>query len=116
MLNAKRICDFVCCEAARLKPGSCRLLVTAIRALLRFLAAEGVIGPNLHRAIPAIREWRHASMPQYISTEQLKRVVEICRTPTASCLRDACIVLMMARLGMRAGEVRQLSEAATRSP
>jgi integrase len=47
-------------------------------------------------------------MPQHISTEQLERVVEICRTPTASCLRDACIVLMMARLGMRAGEVRQL--------
>jgi hypothetical protein len=41
VLNAKRICDFVCCQAVRLKPGSCRLLVTAIRALLRFLAAEG---------------------------------------------------------------------------
>jgi len=106
--NAKGICDFVCCQAARLKAGSCQLLVAAIRALLRFLAAEGVIVPNLDRAIPAIREWRHAPLPQYISTEQLERVVEICRTPTASCLRDACMVLMMARLGMRAGEVRQL--------
>jgi site-specific recombinase XerD len=108
VLNTKRICDFVFCQAARLKSGSCHLLVTAIRALLRFLSAEGVVDPNLHRAIPPIREWRHASLPQYISTEQLERVVEICRTPTASCLRDACIVLMMARLGMRAGEVRQL--------
>jgi site-specific recombinase XerD len=108
-LNAQHIRDFVCSEAAKRKTGSCRVVITAIRALLRFLAAEGVVPPNLHRAVPVVREWRHASLPQHISTEELERVLQICRTSTAGCSRDACIILMMARLGMRAGEVRQLN-------
>lgn len=107
-LDAHHISDFVRREAARLKPGSCRQVVTAIRAILRFLVAEGVVPSTLHRAIPVVREWQHASLPQYISTRELERVLEICRNPAQHCLRDACIVLMMARLGMRAGEVRQL--------
>ena len=108
-LNAQQIRDFICCEAGKRKTGSCRLVIAAIRAFLRFLAAEGVVPPNLHRAVPVVREWRHASLPQHISTEELERVLQICRTPTAGCSRDACIILMMARLGMRAGEVRQLN-------
>ena len=108
LLSAQHISDFVRREAARLKPGSCRQPVTAIRALLRFLVAEGVVPPNLDRAIPVIRVWRHTSLPQHISTEELERVLEICRTPTVGCFRDTCIILLMARLGMRAGEVRQL--------
>jgi integrase len=108
-LRADQIHDFICCEAAKRKTGSCRLVIAAIRALLRFLAAEGVVPPNLHRAVPAVREWRHASLPQYISTGELDRVLQICHTPTTRCCsRDICIILIMARLGMRAGEVRQL--------
>jgi len=108
-LNAQQIRDFVCCEAAKRKTGSCRLVIAAIRAFLRFLAAEGVVPPNLYRAVPVVREWRHASLPQHISAEELERVLQICRTATTGCLRDACIILMLARLGMRAGEVRQLN-------
>ena len=107
-LNAQQIRDFICCEAAKRKTGSCRLVIAAIRALLRFLAAEGVVPPNLHRAVPVVREWRHASLPQYISTGELDCVLQICCTSTTGCSRDICIILMMARLGMRAGEVRQL--------
>jgi integrase len=107
-LRAEQIHDFICCEAAKRKTGSCRLVIAAIRALLRFLAAEGVVPPNLHRAVPAVREWRHASLPKYISTGELDRVLQICHTPTTRCSRDICIILIMARLGMRAGEVRQL--------
>jgi site-specific recombinase XerD len=107
-LDAHHISDFVRREAARLKPGSRRQVVTAMRAILRFLVAEGIVPSTLHRAIPVVREWQHASLPQYISNRELERVLEICRNPTQHCLRDTCIVLMMARLGMRAGEVRQL--------
>jgi predicted deacylase len=64
-LNAEQIRDFICCEAGKRKTGSCRLVIAAIRAFLRFLAAEGVVSPNLHRAVPVVREWRHASLPQH---------------------------------------------------
>jgi hypothetical protein len=41
-LNAQQIRDFVCCEAAKRKTGSGRLVIVAVRAFLRFLAAKGV--------------------------------------------------------------------------
>jgi integrase len=107
-LDAGHISEFVRREVVRLQPGSCRQPVTAVRAILRFLVAEGLVPANLQRAIPAIRVWRHTSLPQHLSTEELARVLELCRSPGKWCLRDTCIVLMMARLGMRAGEVRQL--------
>lgn len=107
-LNAQRLCDFVRAEATELKPGRGRLLVTALRALLRFLVAEGAVPASLPRAIPALPEWQHAALPQYLSSEELERVVELCRTSNAAGLRDACIILLMARLGLRAGEVQQL--------
>ena len=108
-LDAQHISDFVCREAAKLKSeGGCHLLAAAVRAVLRFLVAEGALPPNLDRAIPVIRLWQHASLPQHFSTEELEQILETCRTATVGRLRDGCIVLMMARLGMRAGEVRQL--------
>jgi len=109
VLNAQHISDFVCREAAKLKSeGGCHLLTAAVRAVLRFLVAEGALPPNLDRAIPVIRLWQHASLPQHFSTEELEQILKTCHTATVGRLRDASIVLMMARLGMRAGEVRQL--------
>jgi site-specific recombinase XerD len=109
VLNGQHISSFVCREVAKLKSESgCHLLTAAVRAVLRFLVGEGVLAPNLDRAIPVIRLWRHACLPQYFSTKELEQILETCRSATVGRLRDACIVLIMARLGMRAGEVRQL--------
>ena len=108
VLDARHLSEFVRREAARLKPGSGRQPVTAVRAILRFLATEGLVDSRLHRAIPIIRSWRHTSLPQHLSTEELERVLAICQTPAEGRWRDTSVVLLLARLGMRAGEVRQL--------
>jgi site-specific recombinase XerD len=107
-LEAGHLSEFVRREAARLKPGSGRQVVTAVRAILRFLTAEGLVDPYLQRAIPIIRSWRHTSLPQHLSREELARVLEICHTSAEGRWRDAGIILLLARLGLRAGEVRQL--------
>lgn len=54
-LDASHISEFVRREAAKLKPGSCRQPVTAVRAILRFLVGEGLVPADLHRAVPVIR-------------------------------------------------------------
>ncbi len=108
VLEARHLSEFVRREAARLKPGSGRQPVTAVRAILRFLATEGLVDSRLQRAIPIIRSWRHTSLPQHLSTEELERVLAICQTPAEGRWRDTSVVLLLARLGMRAGEVRQL--------
>jgi site-specific recombinase XerD len=79
-----------------------------MRAMIRFLATEGSISPNLARAIPVIRDWKHATLPKHFSAEQLDCVLTVCRDDSTLTFRDRAMVLLMARLGMRSCEVRQL--------
>jgi integrase len=93
----------------KLKPGhSGSQVSTAVRAIIRFLAAEGSVSPDLAKAIPSVRNWRHTGLPKHFSAEQLDRVVAVCKEDVSISFRDRAIVLLLARLGMRSGEVRQL--------
>jgi site-specific recombinase XerD len=108
-LKADEIQSFVQSEMEKLAPTpSRRQPVSAMRAMIRFLATEGSISPNLARAIPVIRDWKHATLPKHFSAEQLDRVLTVCRDDSALSFRNRAMVLLMARLGMRSCEVRQL--------
>ena len=108
-MKADEIRAFVQSEMEKLAPTSSRWQpVTAMRAMIRFLVTEGSISPNLAKAIPLMRTWKHATLPKHFSPEQLDRVFALCRDDSAISFRDGAIVLLMARLGMRSGEVRQL--------
>jgi site-specific recombinase XerD len=105
-LNADEIHAFAHAEMEKLKSG--HSVSTAMRAIIRFLAAEGSVSPNLARVLPSVRYWRHASLPKHFSPEQLDRVLALCKEDLSISFRDRAIVLLLARLGMRSGEVRQL--------
>jgi site-specific recombinase XerD len=108
-VKADEIQSFVQSEMEKLAPTpSRRQPVSAMRAMIRFLATEGSISPNLARAIPAIRDWKHATLPKHFSAEQLDRVLAVCRDDSSLSFRDRAMVVLMARLGMRSCEVRQL--------
>ena len=108
-VKAEEIQAFVQSEMERMKPTpSRRQPATAMRAMIRFLATEGSISPNLAKAIPAMRDWKHATLPRYFTPQQLDGVLAVCRDDATISLRDRAIVLLLARLGMRSGEVRQL--------
>lgn len=102
------IVDFVRAHAAKLKSTACRAPVTAIRALLRYLALTGAVRSGLGGAIPAVREWKHASLPTYLSAEDVERVLADCGGETALRRRDHAILQLLARLGLRASEVAGL--------
>lgn len=107
-LSADDLCRFVQREAARLQPGSRGLPGTALSAVLRFLATEGAVSPLLARALPHIRRWRHAALPRHLTAVQLEAILAACQKPDGGSCRDRVMVLLLARLGLRAGEVRQL--------
>src|SRR5262249_33173888 len=58
--------------------------------------------------IPTARRWSHLGLPQHLSREQSDRLVAICGEDVEKNIRDRAMVLIMVRLGMRAGEVRQV--------
>ena len=82
-----------------------RLLVTALRSFLRFLFLRGETAIDLSLSVPMVRRWRQASIPAFASAEEVERVLSVTDRSTPGGLRDHAILLLLARLGLRAGEV-----------
>ena len=78
---------------------------TALRAYLRFLAVESLCPPDLDCAVPAIAHWSLSSMPRYITAEEVEQVIDSCDVRTTKGLRDRAILLLLSRLGLRAGDI-----------
>lgn len=81
----------------------------AVRAFLRFLIATGQCPVGRDQAVPAFAGWQLATIPRYLPAEQVERVIAACNGERR--LRDHAIVLLLARLGLRAGEVAGLKIA-----
>ena len=81
----------------------------ALRAFLRYLYCKGLNPLALAGCVPSIRRWRQASLPTYLSAAQVQKVLDGCDQTTALGRRDYAIILMLARLGLRANEVATLT-------
>jgi integrase/recombinase XerD len=81
---------------------------TALRAFCHFLSAEGRCPRDLVAAIPKIACWRLSSLPRYLSAEDVERVVTARAADSSIGRRDRAILLLLARLGLRAGDIVQL--------
>jgi site-specific recombinase XerD len=87
---------------------SAKTVVTAVRTFLRFLIAVGHCSPGLAYAIPTIAAWQFTSLPRALSAEAIERLLVSCDLTTGLGLRDRAVLLLLARLGLRAGEVAAL--------
>ena len=79
-------------------------LTTSMRMYLRFLVSEGRIQAALVEAVPTVPQWRLSTLPRYISAEDIERTIEACDARPAG-LRDRSILLLLARLALRAGDI-----------
>ncbi len=107
--TAKALREFVLERVRRHNPASAGNVVTAVRMFLRFLIAMGRCEPSLYGAVPTIAAWRLSTLPRYLPTEDVERVIAACEVSTARGSRDKAVILLLARLGLRAGEVAGLS-------
>jgi len=82
-----------------------QLVVTALRSFLRYLQQRGTISADLAAAVPTVAHWRRADMPKTIAPEQVEKLLATCDAATAAGRRDRAILLLLARLGLRASEV-----------
>jgi site-specific recombinase XerD len=81
---------------------------TALRSLLRFLHVEGMISCSLAGAVPSVASWQLAALPRGLAPQQVARLLEGCDRRTAAGRREFAVMLLMLRLGLRAGEVAAL--------
>jgi site-specific recombinase XerD len=75
---------------------------------LRFLIAEGRCRAGLLGAIPALAHWRLSSLPRYLPAKAVERVIDFCDVSSSVGKRDRAILLLLARLGLRAGDIVQM--------
>jgi site-specific recombinase XerD len=83
-------------------------LVTSLRAFLQYLSDHGECRADLDQAVPAFASWRLAELPRYLTTTQVDRLIAACDGASSSRRRDRAILLLLARLGLRAGDVAQM--------
>jgi site-specific recombinase XerD len=86
-----------------------QLLVAALRSFFRFLHSQGEIERDLAPALPNVANWALSSLPKYISAGAVQRVLNQCDRQTAVGRRNYAVLLLLARLGMRGGEVLRLN-------
>jgi integrase/recombinase XerD len=79
-----------------------------MRMFLRYLIAEGKCRTGLDDAVPRLAMWRLSALPRYLPAADIERVIAACDRETAVGLRDRAAILLLARLGLRAGDIRQM--------
>lgn len=82
-------------------------LTTSMRMYLRFLVSEGRVAPELIQAVPSVPQWRLSGLPRYIPTDDVERAIASCGDDALG-VRDRAILLLLARLALRAGDIVDL--------
>ena len=90
------------------RPAHAKTMVGALRVYLRFLAANGPCQPGLDHALPTVAEWKLSSLPRYLDTKQAGQLIGSCSRNGPQGWRDRAIVLLLIRLGLRAGDIASM--------
>lgn len=113
-LRVEQLCPqdlhhFILGQVQRVSRTYAKQTVTALRSFLRFLLQRGAINTNLAAAVPGVAHGRLSHLPKSLPPEQVERLLESCDRDTPAGQRDYAILLLLARLGLRAGEVVEMN-------
>ncbi|MCC7286598.1 MAG: tyrosine-type recombinase/integrase [Burkholderiaceae bacterium] len=105
-LRAADVITFVRHQARSCQPGELKRMTTALRSFLRYAQLQGEVASGIVAAVPAVASWTSTpALPRAISAEHARRALDACDQHTAIGRRDYAVLLLLARLGLRAGEV-----------
>ena len=108
-LTASDVTAFVVSQCRTRRRGSAKVLVTALRSLLRFLFLQGYTTCPLAQAVPTATGWADQSLPRALGADAVTALLNSCDRHTVAGMRDFAILTLLARLGLRAGEVAALT-------
>jgi integrase len=106
--NAKGVRNYFLDRTSKCGAGTAEKLTTGLRAFLRYLSVRGLCQADLDQAVPAFASWRLARLPRYLTAEQVTSLIAACDGSSLARRRDRAIILLLARLGLRAGDVAGL--------
>ena len=107
--SAAAVRGFVITRSDGHRVKTAQLIATATRSFLRFLAATGQCCDGLRYAVPRFASYQLAATPRFLEPEDLEKLIDACRDEDEVGARNRAVVLLLARLGLRASEVAELS-------
>lgn len=107
-LDAREVTSFMISHCRRRNTWSAQAAVTAIRALLRFLHVAGHVPVGLAAAVPSVARWRLDGLPRGLDDGQVRELLGSCDVGAVVGRRDYAVLTVLARLGLRGGEVAAL--------
>lgn len=107
-LRAGDVVRFVRRQVSRLHLKRAKLLTCALRSFLHYARYRGDIQHDLAAAVPAVANWSMTSIPRAIPADAVRRLLASINRHTSTGRRDYAILLLLARLGLRAGEIVRL--------
>ena len=108
LLQADDAANFILQISARYGRRSLQTATMVLRGFFNFLFQHGRIARQLANAVPTVAARRMAELPKFLEADQIKRLLRSCDRRASMGRRDYAILLLLACLGLRAGEVAQL--------
>jgi len=105
LYRAESIRTFILSRTKGRSRSSAKEVTSVMRMFLRHLIAEGKCRTGLDDAVPRLAMWRLSALPRYLPAVDIERVIAACERETAVGLRDRAAILLLARLGLRAGDI-----------
>lgn len=107
-LSAVDVSEFVLATCPGRATGTAKLIVCSLRSMLGWLHLSGQIPSSLVGAVPAVAGWKLTGLPKALTSGQLRMLLASCDRRTGTGRRDYAVLLLLSRLGLRAGEVAAL--------
>ena len=108
-LTAADVTKFMRDRVHQLSSGRAKLLVTALRSFLRYLRHQGEISVDLAGCVPPVAVWSLSAVPKFLPAGTVQRILDQCARDTRDGKRNYAVLLLLARLGLRACEIVALS-------
>ena len=108
-LSCQKVTEFICQAAPSMSPRYTQLITSALRSLLRYLYLTGKTATNLSPCVPTVAEWKLSTLPKYLEAPQVEAILGSIDNSTEIGLRDHAILLFLARLGLRACEITNMT-------
>lgn len=108
-LTATDVIRFVERHARDQSPRSAQCMCWTLRAFTRYLLYQGHVAVDLATSVPSIRTWRLGTVPEHLSPDQVQKVLDSCDRCSSIGKRDYAVLILLARLGLRAIEIAMLT-------
>lgn len=107
-LGPEELLDFVVHESGRVGDATLQTYLAVLRIFLRFLYATGRTATDLSGCVPSAPASRFGRLPRAVDASVVAALLASCDRSRSTGRRDFAILLVMARLGLRAIEVARL--------